>query len=146
MMIREMQAIDLHRLRLARPMPADWRDQGAAMLRAGPCWTAVHEGQVLACAGLVLHWRGRAGAWCAIGADFPRRAWPWLHREVAARLPMLMRELGLRRLEAEAIAGWPQGALWLRRLGFRHEGPMRAFGPDGADYDRWALLKEPAHG
>jgi hypothetical protein len=141
LIIREMQPIDLHRLRLAQNVPGDWRNHGPAMIAAGPCWSAVHDGQVIACAGLVLYWRGRAGTWCMIGADFPRRAWPWLHKQVCRRLAQAVRELRLRRVEAEALAGWQPGARWLRLLGFSPEGDMPAFGHDGADYTRWSLVQ-----
>ena len=146
MIVREMQPLDLHRLRLAQPVPPDWRHHGAAMLAAGPCWSAVHDGQVLGCAGLVLHWRGLAGTWCMIGADFPTRGWPWLHKQVRRRLAQAARDLGVRRIEAEALTGWDPGARWLHLLGFRPEGIMPAYGHDGADYDRWALVRAPVKG
>lgn len=146
MIIREMAPIDLHRIRLTQPVPGDWRQHGPAMLAAGPCWTALHDGTVLACAGLVLHWRGRAGTWCMISADMPRRAWPWLHKQIARRLPDAMRQLALRRVEAEALTGWQPGQRWLHLLGFQPEGTAPAFGHDGSDFDRWALVKGSSHG
>ena len=144
MIVREMTPIDLYRIRIERPTQPMWREMGGSMLKAGPCWTAVRHGQVMACAGLVLHWQGRAGTWCLISADFPRRAWPWLHKAVMHLLPQAMRELRLHRVEAETLAGWEPGALWLRKLGFRSEDIAPCFGPDGADYVRWSLLNRPA--
>jgi hypothetical protein len=139
LIVRPFEPLDLERIRPWRPIPAPMRQAAAALPQAGPCWTAAHDGAVLACAGLVLHWPGRAGTWCLIGRDLPTRAWPWLHKRVARGLAELRHELALRRIEAEALTGWEPGARWLHRLGFRPEGIMPAYGHDGADYDRWAL-------
>lgn len=146
MIVRPFEPLDLDRIRPWRPIPAPMREAAAALPQAGPCWTAVHEGAVWACAGLVLHWQGRAGTWCVIGRDLPTRAWPRLHKRVVAQLAEARAQLALRRIEAEALTGWKPGATWLQLLGFRHEGPMPAYGHDGADYDRWAMTGHPNHG
>jgi hypothetical protein len=31
-------------------------------------------------------------------------------------------------------------------LGFQHEGPLRAYGEDGSDYERWSLIAGAAEG
>lgn len=144
MIVREFLPIDLHRIRTEAPHAVGgWRSRGQALLDAGPCWTAVHEGQVLACAGLAVHWPGRATAWCLIADDFPRASWLWLHRQVRQGLPRIIAELRVRRLETEVRSGWQPGARWMQMLGFTREGePMRAYGPDGADYDRWRVITE----
>lgn len=141
MIVRPFDPLDLARIRPWRPIDPAMRATAPDLPRHGPCWSAVHDGAVWACAGLWLHWPGRAGAWCLIGRDMPPRAWPWLHKRVARGLIELRRELGLRRIEADALAGWPPGAKWLALLGFRHEGAMAGYGPDGADYDRWAWVE-----
>lgn len=141
-----MEPLDLHRIRIEQAALPGWRDQGAAMLAAGPCWAAVRGGQVLALAGLVLHWRGRASCWCLIGADFPTTGWVWLTKQVRHRMGAAIRELGLHRVEAEALTGWAPGRRWLLLLGFEHEGAMRAYGHDGSSYDRWAKLAGSAIG
>lgn len=140
MIVRPMEPLDTYRIRLRADGPPGWRSSGPALIKAGPAWAAVDSGTILALAGLVLHWQGRAGAWCMIGADLPTRAWPALTAHVRRRLGEARRELRLRRVEAEALAGWAPGARWLELLGFRPEGTMPAYGHDGADYDRWSLL------
>lgn len=140
MMVREFQPLDLHRIVVARVAVPGWRDHGAKLLASGPCWSAVHDGEVIACAGLALHWPGRAGAWCLIGARFPRSGWIWLHRQVSQGLAKATADLRLRRIEAEAAYGWPPGARWLGMLGFEREGVMRAFGHGGEDFERWARI------
>jgi hypothetical protein len=142
MIARDFQPLDLYRIRVAATgLPAGWRGDGEKMLAAGPCWSVVRDGAVLVCLGLALPWRGRGCAWCIIGEDFPRSAWPWLHRRVRRGLPQVMARLGLHRIEAETLTGWEPGAAWLKKLGFTSEGPMEAYGPDGSDFDRWRLLR-----
>jgi hypothetical protein len=142
MIVRPFEPLDLERMRTRAPIAAPMRQAAASLPDAGPCWTALHDGQVLACAGLVIHWPGRAGTWCLIGADLPARAWPWLTARVRRQLAEAQRELRLHRIEAEALTGWEPGARWLALLGFRPEGPMPGYGHDGADYDRWAKVNQ----
>ena len=46
----------------------------------------------------------------------------------------------VRRLEADTALGFGSGSRWLRMLGFEDEGVSRAFGPDGADFRRFARV------
>lgn len=117
----------------------DWRAASAALVEAGPCWTARHAGRVVAAGGVRVIWRGRAEAWALIGA-VPRGAWPALHRLVVRALDRLAADLGLRRIEASCAWGWPPGHRWLRLLGFTEEGLARAYGPDGRDFWRYARV------
>lgn len=142
MMVRAFDPLDLARIRARAPIAEPMRAAAAVLPEAGPCWTAHSDGIVRACAGLVLFWPGRAGAWCVIGADFPTSAWPWLTKRVRRGLAEAARELRLRRIEAEALTGWEPGGHWLSILGFRPEGTMPGYGHDGADYDRWARVHQ----
>lgn len=119
---------------------AGWRDMAHVLVAAGPCWTMRFRGRVVACAGLGIHWPGRAEAWAFIAGDLPRAAWPALHRTVARGLAEAAPRLGLRRIEAACAMGWGPGARWLRMLGFELEGPLRAYGPDGRDFLRYARI------
>jgi hypothetical protein len=99
----------------------------------------VHDGAVLGCAGFLVYWPGRVGTWCLIGADFPRRAWPWLHKQVARRMAQ-MQASGTRRIEAETRQGFANADRWMKALGFTPEGAMPAYGHDGATYLRWSRV------
>lgn len=99
-------------------------------------FTAEHEGVPIACAGLVLHWRGLASAW-ALFADEARRHSLPLHRAVLRGLDTLTRQHGLRRVEATTREDYVTGQAWLERLGFRLEGRMPHYGPDGETHLRY---------
>ena len=141
MIVRDFRPLDLERIRPLRPISRSMVLAAGEIANAGPCWTAVHDGAVLACAGLVIHWPGRVGTWCLIGRDFPARAWPRLHKLVVRRLAEVQQQLGIRRIEAETLTGWAPGARWLTLLGFLPEGAMPGYGDDGASYDRWAKVR-----
>lgn len=141
MIVRDFTPLDLDRIRPLRPISGAMRAAAGEIAKAGPCWSAVQDGAVLACAGLVFHWQGRIGSWCLIGADFPRGSWVWLTHQVRRGLSQAQIELGARRIEAEALTGWEPGARWLKLLGFTCEGAMPAYGDDGASFDRWAKVR-----
>lgn len=143
--IRGFEPLDLTVIKLQAQQAAEhealpqWTQAGPAMHAAGPCWTAELQGEVIGCAGFLLHWRGRAGTWCVIGVDIPRHCWVALHQTVITRLRQLP-ALGVRRVEAESQVGFLPGARWLEMLGFEREGIARAYGPNGADFIRWARI------
>lgn len=118
----------------------DWRAMGAKLQAAGPAWTGRWNGQVIMCAGLGVHWPGRAEAWAFVGAGFPRRLWPAIHRRVQQHIEDGARALDLRRLEASCAYGFAPGKRWLEMLGFGEAHLARFYGPDGRDYWRMARV------
>lgn len=98
------------------------------MLRAGPAFTALHGETVLACAGVVEVWAGRALAWALIAEDAGRHMLG-IHRAVSG----FLMQAPYRRIEATVDEGFEAGHRWLRLMGFVLETPngMRGFNPDG---------------
>jgi hypothetical protein len=141
MIVRDFEPLDLERIRPLRPISAAMAAAAGEITKAGPCWSAVQDGAVLASAGFVLHWPGRVGTWCVIGRDFPAARWVWLTHQVRRGLSQAQIELGAHRIEAEALTGWAPGARWLKLLGFTHEAPMPGYGEDGTSFDRWAKVR-----
>lgn len=94
----------------------------------GHAYTALSEGEPVACGGLYELWPGRALAWTYLGASVGRE-FVALHRTVKRHLELAP----WRRVEAYVEAGFPQGHRWVRTLGFTLEGFLRGFMPDGKD-------------
>lgn len=101
-------------------------------------WAVLAGDEIIACAGLVEIWPGRAYAWSILsegcGAYFRR-----LHgmvRTVLERTPY-------RRIEATVDAGFTAGHRWMRLLGFEAEGTLRAYNPDGTDAVMYARVQWP---
>lgn len=94
----------------------------------GLAWSAEHDGQVIACGGLLPQWEGRAMAWMLISESAGPHFFG-IHRAVSrflARAPY-------RRIEAHVDVGFTAGSEWMKMLGFEIESYKRAFRPDGAD-------------
>ncbi|MDQ7246225.1 hypothetical protein [Dongia sedimenti] len=112
-----------------------WAEQVAD---AGPCWTALADGEPIACAGFQECWAGRAIAW-AILAETAGRHMPALTRAVRRALALHPAE----RIEAQALVGFAPAARWARLLGFVPETVLRRF-HQGRDYQAFVLLKDGA--
>ena len=117
----------------------DWQAALIAAAETGPAWSALHGDQVLGCGGVSLIWPGRARCWCVLTNQIPQHCWVSVHRHVLRLLDQTP-ALGVRRLEADTALGFGSGSRWLRMLGFEDEGVSRAFGPDGADFRRFARV------
>nr|ACF98017.1 hypothetical protein [uncultured bacterium 878] len=112
-----------------------WAEQVAD---AGPCWTALADGNPIACAGFQDCWEGRAVAW-AILAETAGLHMPALTRAVRRALALHPAE----RIEAQALVGFAPGTRWARLLGLVPETVLRKF-HQGRDYQAFVLLKDRA--
>lgn len=106
-------------------------------LANGLAYAAVEGDTVLACAGLLPMWEGRAEAWALMGADL-KRDFIAVHHAVRRFLSIA----DFRRIEAVVDAEFCNGKKWMERLGFRPEGLMRAYTPDGRDCIRYAKVRK----
>jgi ribosomal protein S18 acetylase RimI-like enzyme len=110
---------------------------GASLAQAGPCYSAVVDGVVIACAGLIPQWQGRAVAWALISnAAGPH--FLGVHRAVRRALQVH----DFRRVETGVVVDFEEGHRWAKMLGFEREGRMRAYTPDGRDCDLYARVRE----
>jgi hypothetical protein len=112
-------------------------------LLSGVAFTGVLNGRIMGCAGIALYWPGMGEAWL-VGTELVPRFPKLFHRAVKEGLETMMRGLGLRRLQCSVPTEHHQGRKWVKALGFREEGEMLAYGPDGADHIRFARIMPPA--
>jgi hypothetical protein len=103
---------------------------------AGLAWTAEHDGVVLGIAGLAPQWENRALAWALISDT----AGPQF-RKIHAAVSRFLEVSEFRRIEANVDVGFDAGERWMRLLGFKYEGYLTAFRPDGADMLMYARIK-----
>lgn len=100
----------------------------------GPyAWSAMLRDRPVACAGILPQWPGRAIAWALLTRELGPRQFLRAHHKVAAVL-RAAHAAGIRRIETTVDAGFNAGHRWARALGFRPEGLMRAYSPDGRDH------------
>jgi hypothetical protein len=107
-----------------------------SLYKAGPAYSAVVNGDVVACLGMIQMWEGRAVAWGLIGEN----AAPHLYSITKA----ILRVFDLhpfRRVETAVACDFQQGHRWAQMLGFEREGTMKHYTPDGRDCDLYARVK-----
>ena len=95
------------------------------------------NGRVVACAGVTPIWDGRGEAWALIARDIGAKGMHELH--FAAK--RYLSGSALRRIEAACDASFLQAHRWLYLLGFKYEGPLSKYTPDGVDCLRFARVK-----
>lgn len=98
---------------------------------------ALHEGEVLAIAGILPRWQGCGMAWTWLGHGWRRHA-----RLITDAVRAGLEATEYDRLEAAVRVDYARGHAWMRRLGFELETPVaKRWGPDGADYSIYRRLK-----
>jgi hypothetical protein len=103
---------------------------------AGLAWTAEDNGEVLAIAGLAVQWENRAIAWSLVSANAGKR-----FVKIHAAAKRFLDAAPFRRIEANVDVGFTEGMRWMDLLGFKYEGLMAAYRPDGADMLLYARIK-----
>jgi len=125
-------------LSVLRSMP-DAKKIAVEYAERGPSWTGFWDGQGMACVGIVILWNHVAEGW-ALTSDLVRQHPCAFHRAVCHKLRYVMQKYELNRLQLSIQRSNAVSRQWAYRLGFRSEGKMRKFGPEGEDYVRYALI------
>ncbi len=103
------------------------------------CFTGIEAGQVVAIAGIYVIWPGVADAF-VISTPLVEKYPKAFHRAILRGLLHLCQKRHIRRLQTAVHVDHKVSRKWIKRLGFRPEGLMRAYGPDGSDYIRYARI------
>lgn len=104
------------------------------------CSLAVMDGdEPVAAFGIVPLWRGVGEAWM-IPAKSHLRKPVALGRHVKMGILEIAEGLQLHRLQAAVKADFEMGRRLVELIGFDRESLMPQYGPDGDDYERFALL------
>jgi hypothetical protein len=119
---------------MMQPMMND-PEYAEQLVQAGPAYSLVVGDEVVACAGLMPQWENRAVCWALVGANAGRH-FAAIHK-AALRMFTLH---PYRRIETAVLCGFEQGHRWMRMLGFKKEGTMAYFSPDGGTYDLYAKV------
>ena len=113
-------------------------DEWGFIQKLRTAWTLRDAAQdVVACAGVLKIWEGRAVAWAMFDHELGGTGMLRVTREIRKKLD----ELDFRRIEATAITSFPPAARFLEMLGFHAEGVMLKYGSDGSDHILFARVK-----
>lgn len=122
----------------AYAIPTVTPEHAQALVRAkGIGWTALDsDGQAIACAGIIEMHPQRGMAWALI-SDAALKQFKTIHRVISA----VVRSAPWRRIEMTVDSQHTAGIAWAKRLGFKQEGLMAAYTPDGRDCFLFAKVK-----
>ena len=114
-------------------MAVDLTEEYAKSLElAGPCFSAWAGPELIAVAGVVEFWPGRAQVWALMSSRITEYG-GLVHRRVVQYL----KSYHVRRLECIIDPRFPDSSLWAVRLGFFFESKMKAYGFHGQDMDMY---------
>jgi hypothetical protein len=135
--LRQFEPSDAGEIQLQSYMevPSDPKVWEAAA-SGGDCFTGRHDGRIIVCSGIVRHWQTRAEAWLLMGCPVSRTEMLWIHRRVSD----FLENAGIVRIETTVKQNFDAGHRWAKMLGFKAEGRMSRFGPDGTDYQMYARV------
>ncbi len=115
---------------------ADMRNKG---MQKGTAFTGFSEGEIIGCAGIIPVWPGVGHAWVTMGANYKKHR-IWVHKNVMSFMDKIIEGMELHRVQANVVCEFIPGVQWLERMGFKLEGKMYKYGPDGADHYLYARI------
>ncbi|MBO6782241.1 MAG: hypothetical protein JJ899_03070 [Alphaproteobacteria bacterium] len=101
----------------------------------GMSFSALADGKIVGCAGVVELWPGVGQAWAVLSREALDEPIT-LTRAVLRELERIRRERSLHRVQATVADGHGAGARWLAFMGFEVEGLLINYGPGGRG-DHW---------
>lgn len=108
-----------------------------AYMESEHAYSAIDDGKVIMCAGVIKLWQGRGHAWALIsdslGIKFAR-----LHKAVMNGITLA----GYQRLEMDVDSTHEEAIRWARLLGFKNETPngMINYSPDGRTFYKFVRI------
>jgi len=110
----------------------DWKDH-INKVAGYDAWTGLDSGHIIGCAGIFPMWEGVGEAWF-IGADRIKAHSLSTIKFIKKVFKDKQDEGEYVRLQANVRADWPKAIKFAELVGFKKEGYMKKFGPDGLDY------------
>jgi len=141
MMIEPLDRFHLARLELQprqefmRPMITG--AYARELMKAGPAFAVVDGVRVLACCGVVTIWNGVGHAWAMLSGDVGARGLLFVTRCSRA----FFDGCDYHRVQTHVDCDFHNGCDWAKLLGFKNEGRMERYGPDGRDCFMFARVR-----
>jgi hypothetical protein len=123
----DVLAVQLQPMQAAEPGRVDL--EYGERVASGMAWTALRDGEIIACAGLVELYQGTA------------LAWGLLSRPIGPAMVAITRQARRaikaspwQRIEMLARADWPEALEWAALIGMRQVAVLRRWGPAAQDH------------
>jgi hypothetical protein len=107
-----------------------------ALISAGPAYALMVGDETMIMAGVSVFWQGRGFGWATVS----RNAGPYMRR-ITGAVRKFLDTSGIKRIETAVDCRFDAGHRWADLLGFTYEGTMKAWGPQGNDFDMYARVK-----
>ena len=116
-------------------------DMQSKASQKGTAFTGFSEGEIIGCAGIIPIWPGVGHAWVTMGTNYKKHR-IWVHKNVVNFMDKIIDGMELHRVQANVVCEFIPGVQWLERMGFKLEGKMSKYGPDGEDHYLYARIIE----
>lgn len=119
----------------------NWYDQAPVMEEHGFCVTLLANKKAVLSTGIIPIWDGVGEAWLLSGNEVP--SYPiTIARAIYECFYQWVDAKDLWRVHANVRAEWKTAVRFVKFMGMKEEGLMRKFGPEQADYLRFAWVRE----
>jgi len=95
--------------------------------------------EVISILGGSIVWPGVMYAWALISEDVKKVPLSF-HKAVKSVIEVYAGKEELYRMQLDVKSDYSSGCKWVESLGFKKEGLMRKYGPDGSDYNLYARI------
>jgi RimJ/RimL family protein N-acetyltransferase len=104
--------------------------------QAGPCFTMLLDGAVMAIGGVIQFWQGSGEAWMMVSPEGRRKGLS-LYKHMSLFLDTCFNKYGFHRIQACIVNEHKEAHKCAFRLGFIPEGMMIHYGPNKENYVRY---------
>jgi len=119
----------------------DWDEQAVILEESGEAMTLVSSDKdPVLCMGVVPLWEGCGEAWMLAADKISERPIATA-RAIKEVFLEYNQHKEFRRVQSNVKADWPLAIKFVKFIGMKEEGLMQKFGPEGADYIRFAWIK-----
>lgn len=115
----------------------DWETAAEKWCKVGPAYTLLIDGKPVASGGIALLDPTYGECWLLLTKQ---KNGIIVFRYVLRKLQVLIDHHGFRRLQAHVIKGFDEGEELIKRLGFKREGWLEKYGPNGETYGLYARI------
>jgi len=140
MIIRELQDGDLEYVR-ENPLEEAVKNY-PKLIPTPPAFTAIFDDKIVGVGGMIILWDGVGEMWLMLTADCKREGVFGIiaFGAIKNKVDELIEKHKMRRVQCTVRVDFPKARKMVEALGFRQEGIMLSYCPDGGDVWRYARI------
>ena len=139
MIVRDFRAEHAVAILAGHDDPDRWEEQARIIEDSGKALTIFIDDEPAMCIGIIDIWEGLGEVWIVVSNEIARRPVS-IARGMRELLAEYFKYGGYRRIQSNVRADWNTARRFAKFVGMEEEGSMPNFGPDGADYVRFAKV------